>query len=234
MTMVFITALFNAPGTVLDICSFFSCFHSLHAMTQHAFVINLLVFTLVKSLIDSMVMSNLKDRSRYGRMRLYGQLGFGVGSSACGILLSRSTHRPYTPPIGEGISMREHLDEVWQSITGYKLLFFTYLLLSVPTFICIRAFDRWTKDPTHNDANGDKKDDNKNKQTKAKPDDKKLKGNPPKVENEDKPTVWDGIGVLLHSSDALLFFFLVLVVRKFRSIWCHCFDVNVPQEFSSF
>ena len=115
--------------------------------------------------------------------------------------------------------MREHLDEVWQSITGYKLLFFTYLLLSVPTFICIRAFDRWTKDPTHNETYDDKKDDNKKKQIKSKSAaDKKLKQKSRKVENEQKPTVWDGIGVLLHSSDALLFFFLVLVVRLFWSI----------------
>ncbi|KAL7467620.1 hypothetical protein ACHAXS_007860 [Conticribra weissflogii] len=58
ITTVFITALLNAP---------------------------------VKSLIDSIVMSKLtsdEDRHQFGRMRLWGQLGFGVGSSLVGSLLS--------------------------------------------------------------------------------------------------------------------------------------------------
>ncbi|KAL7540150.1 hypothetical protein ACHAXR_009908 [Thalassiosira sp. AJA248-18] len=45
----------------------------------------------VKSLIDSIVMSKLtseEDRHQFGRMRLWGQLGFGVGSSLVGSLLS--------------------------------------------------------------------------------------------------------------------------------------------------
>lgn len=45
----------------------------------------------VKSLIDSIVMSKLtseKDKFQFGRMRLWGQLGFGAGSSLVGSLLS--------------------------------------------------------------------------------------------------------------------------------------------------
>mmetsp|Transcript_21755 Transcript_21755/g.45762 ORF Transcript_21755/g.45762 Transcript_21755/m.45762 type:complete len:584 (-) Transcript_21755:73-1824(-) len=45
----------------------------------------------VKSLIDSIVMSKLtsdEDRHQFGRMRLWGQIGFGVGSSLVGSLLS--------------------------------------------------------------------------------------------------------------------------------------------------
>lgn len=45
----------------------------------------------VKSLIDSIVMSKLtseEDRHQFGKMRLWGQLGFGVGSSLVGSLLS--------------------------------------------------------------------------------------------------------------------------------------------------
>ncbi|KAL3916337.1 MAG: hypothetical protein SGILL_005224, partial [Bacillariaceae sp.] len=165
MSMVFITALFNAP---------------------------------VKSLLDSMVMSNLKDRSRYGRLRLWGQLGFGVGSSSVGILLSKSKHRAYNPP-AHGTSMRDHLDELWQSITGFKLLFFTYALLSIPTFICIRAFDRWTKDPAHDESRD---------ATTA----KRKKLDKPQKKSKQPASVWTGIQLLFHNGDALLFFFLVLVV----------------------
>ena len=45
----------------------------------------------VKSLIDSIVMSKLtneEDRFQFGRTRLWGQIGFGVGSSLVGSLLS--------------------------------------------------------------------------------------------------------------------------------------------------
>ncbi|OEU12306.1 MFS general substrate transporter, partial [Fragilariopsis cylindrus CCMP1102] len=44
----------------------------------------------VKSLLDSMVMANIKNSKLYGRLRLWGQLGFGVGSSVVGIILSKS------------------------------------------------------------------------------------------------------------------------------------------------
>jgi hypothetical protein len=174
MSMVFITAFFNAP---------------------------------VKSLLDSIVMSNLKDRSRYGRMRLWGQLGFGVGSSGVGILLTLSKHRPYTPPV-KGTSMLDHLEEVWQSITGYKLLFLSYALLSIPTFICIQAFDKWTKEHSY-DSDAETKPLSK-KQTMTTSKSKNMQ--PMKKEKNGKSSVWDGIKLLFNNADALLFFFLVLVV----------------------
>ena len=163
MTMVFITAFFNAP---------------------------------VKSLLDSMVISHLNDRSRYGRMRLWGQLGFGVGSSAVGVLLSRSKHRPYQP--NEGHSAMERLDNFWLSLTGYKLLFLTYALLSIPTWLCIRAFHK-----LHND---------KEKQWLA---DEVIQkdGTESTVQKKPEPVgVWSGIKIIFQNPDALLFFFLIFVV----------------------
>jgi len=46
----------------------------------------------VKSLIDSMVLNNLssEDKGEYGKLRLWGQLGFGIGSSTVGFLVGRS------------------------------------------------------------------------------------------------------------------------------------------------
>jgi MFS_1 like family len=159
----------------------------------------------VKSLLDSMVMSNLQDRSKYGRLRLWGQLGFGVGSSCVGYLLSQSRHEhvPYTPRAA-GTTIMQHLDDVWQTITGYKLLFFSYMMLSIPTFVCIRAFDKMTrerqqlqqKENTNSGSNDDQRVQDGGSNDKA----------------ETKPSVLDGIGVLLHNSDAIFFFFLVLVV----------------------
>ena len=181
MSMVFITAFFNAP---------------------------------VKSLLDSLVMSNIKNSKLYGRLRLYGQLGFGVGSSAVGLILSKSQqaqqHRQAlggstlpstTAIIGGSGSTIEKLDQIWQTITGYKLLFFTHALLSVPTFFCMRSFDRWTKKENVLSP----KNINQRQQRVVKQSRKGLSG-------QNKPTVLDGIRILSKNNDALLFFFLVLVV----------------------
>jgi len=181
MSMVFITALFNAP---------------------------------VKSLLDSMVMSNIKNSKLYGRLRLWGQLGFGVGSGAVGIILSKSQqaqqHRQAvggttilstaTIMSGSGTTM-EKLDQIWQKITDYKLLFFTHAILSIPTFFCIRAFDTWTKKETTTLST------TRNRQQLAVTPKSRAS-----TANDNKHSAWDGIRILVHNSDALLFFFLVLVV----------------------
>ena len=57
----------------------------------------------VKSLIDSIVMSKLtseEDRFQFGRMRLWGQIGFGVGSSLVGSLLSAYPAADASPSTG--------------------------------------------------------------------------------------------------------------------------------------
>ena len=62
------------------------------AKTPDLLMLNVLLMSIfnapVKSLLDSTSMS-LIPRGSYGRLRLYGQLGFGVGSSGMGILLSK-------------------------------------------------------------------------------------------------------------------------------------------------
>lgn len=160
MTMVFITAFFNAP---------------------------------VKSLLDSMVMSHLNDRSRYGRLRLWGQLGFGIGSSGVGVLLSKSKHRTFNPTAGQ--TLMEKAQNFWQSLTGYKLLFLTYAMLSLPTWICIRAFHKM-----HDEKEKEKLGTNAAKRLASSGKPKNAVG------------IVDGINILFHSSDAILFFALVLVV----------------------
>jgi PPP family 3-phenylpropionic acid transporter len=89
----------------------------------------------VKSLIDSMVMDNLPDRRHYGRLRLWGQMGFGLGSSWVGILLSKSKG------VAEILPHHSFLYKCWQNLTGYNLLFFTYAALSIPTWMCLKTFE---------------------------------------------------------------------------------------------
>mmetsp|Transcript_30535 Transcript_30535/g.72034 ORF Transcript_30535/g.72034 Transcript_30535/m.72034 type:complete len:603 (-) Transcript_30535:1322-3130(-) len=178
MSMVFITAFFNAP---------------------------------VKSLIDSMVMSNIKNGKLYGRLRLWGQLGFGVGSSVVGLILSKSQQaQQQRDAMGDVTlttaaimsskgSLVEKIDQIWQKITGYRLLFFTHALLSIPTFICIRAFHRWTKKDVATSAEKLWTERSTKQKRAAKT-------------SDSTPSVLEGIRVLFHNSDAMLFFFLVLVV----------------------
>ena len=191
ITMVFITALFNAP---------------------------------VKSLIDSMVLDKLdkNDRGQYGKLRLYGQLGFGIGSSIVGTVISRLGPAVSAPSPTAGKIIHGAMDltmeagaaaaaseevtktamltlssflsssvESLASIRGYKLAFVAYGLLSIPAFICMQAFQRFNSGEKVKEMEG--KDDSK-------------------VPQESGRRISDGINMLLHNGDALLFFFLVFVV----------------------
>lgn len=133
----------------------------------------------VKSLIDTMVMDNLPDRRQYGRLRLWGQMGFGLGSSGVGILLSKSKG------VAEILPHYSFLYTCWQHLTGYKLLFFTYAALSIPTWLCLKAFERIEKE--------------------------KQQAITQKAPKEGAH-IWQGLKLLLQNADALLFFFLVFVV----------------------
>lgn len=46
------------------------------------------LFAPVKPLLDSAVLASLKDKTSYGKSRLFGQIGFGIGSFFVGPLLS--------------------------------------------------------------------------------------------------------------------------------------------------
>lgn len=172
----------------------------------------------VKSLLDTMVMDQLHDPSAsYGKLRLWGQLGFGLGGSSAGMLLSRSTNRNVEwndviarswvyemssslPKIA--IVILENLDRFWQTITGYKLLFLVHAALSIPTWILIQVFHRTNKDKL-------------NKQNIA-----NLKKSiiTKKINKASKKSavatvsVMEGLKLLITNNDAMLFFFLVFVV----------------------
>lgn len=179
MFMVFITALFNAP---------------------------------VKSLLDSMVMEQLHETSSYGRLRLWGQMGFGLGSSMTGWLLTRYQDKPWPESTSFTAAFEERLehypvlvqqaaayaDKCWQSLSGYKLLFLTYVALSIPTFLGIQAFKRMSHTPVQPIAT---------KNTKATAASKSNN----KAQTK-KPSTFQGLALLVHNADALLFFFLVFVV----------------------
>ena len=160
----------------------------------------------VKSLIDTMVMDHINDRSQYGRLRLWGQLGFGLGSSGVGILLSRSkgvissTATSVPERWLESIAkLPGHLqqlihltDRFWQAITGYRLLFLAHAALSIPTWLAITTFQQLDKE---------------SKEAAPKISEKKQKES-----IKGAARINEGLKLLIHNGDALLFFFLIFVV----------------------
>lgn len=69
----------------------------------------------VKPLLDSAIMSSLTDKSAYGKCRLYGQVGFGLGSYLVG---------PFSTPN-----------------TPLRVIFLSQILLAVPTVILMLSFE---------------------------------------------------------------------------------------------
>jgi MFS transporter, PPP family, 3-phenylpropionic acid transporter len=149
----------------------------------------------VKSLIDAIVLDNLQDKSSYGRMRLWGQLGFGIGSWGVGQLLSLSNvgakinelQLPDVPLVVARIAQSAYA--FWMSLTGYRLLFLSYAALSVPTFIILRQFEVMDRESIEKESRSNLA--------------------PPKKE---PAKIKEGLALLLKNADALLFFFLVFVV----------------------
>jgi MFS_1 like family len=165
----------------------------------------------VKSLIDSMVMDQLKATASYGRLRLWGQMGFGLGSSGIGYFLDRSRNTPWSdlrtatavalPLTVYGPSFLQKIQEFalrfWRDLTGYKLLFVAHAMLSIPTWYSIQSFRHL------NDEQG-------GSQQMIQP---KAEGQSLPAKNKGATSsVLRGLSVVLRSNDVVLFFFLVFVV----------------------
>lgn len=199
------------PFFILQLSFFVSLLGQLSiAFNSDALYLSVMVFLTaffnapVKSLIDSMVMSHLHNPSAsYGRLRLWGQMGFGLGSSIVGMLLHGSRVIPwpsdhsFSPAVEAKLQLFPDfvratlvlLDKFWTSLTGYKLLFLTHAALSIPTWLCIQAFRKLDADKT------------------------KLaeKKNGKSVSKKSSTRMSEGLVLLLQNTDALLFFFLVFV-----------------------
>ena len=129
----------------------------------------------VKSLLDSSVMNQLNNAgqsSSYGKLRLWGQVGFGLGSSLIGFMLHRST-------------------------MGYKVAFLMHALVSLPAMIYINSFKHTKLDSSKQVPSAT--------QTFSKVTTSSSSALPQR-------SVSQGLNMLLHNTDALVFFFLVLVI----------------------
>jgi PPP family 3-phenylpropionic acid transporter len=150
----------------------------------------------VKPLIDSLVMDQLKDRKQFGKLRLWGLLGFGVATSIAGKLLE-DTMNPtpqqsmnIAPVVDVDSTMLQQALNHWQNMTGYRLLFFLHAILHIPTFICIRAFQTTHQESTKN----------------------KLVKHNKTLPQAPSTRIQDVLSMLVRDSDAILFFSLVFVM----------------------
>ncbi|KAJ1430968.1 hypothetical protein B484DRAFT_46227 [Ochromonadaceae sp. CCMP2298] len=75
--------------------------------------VSAVLYAPVKPLLDSAVLGILEDKSAYGKSRLFGQIGFGMGSFLVGPLLGR-----------------------------FKLMFLAHGLIAVPTTMLMASFGR--------------------------------------------------------------------------------------------
>lgn len=162
----------------------------------------------VKSLIDSIVMSKLtseEDRHQFGRMRLWGQIGFGVGSSVVGYLLSTfpaiddATRNNSKILNAERASVVKTLLNVGTGLRGYELAFLSHAILSIPAFFCIRAFRPEKSVPSTIIKPRVGKDNNNDGAIAMKKD-------------RSTTDISEGFRVLSKNKDALVFFFLVFVI----------------------
>jgi MFS-type transporter involved in bile tolerance (Atg22 family) len=207
----------QAPFTILKVTFLVSLVGQLLVAASHDYrYIMFMVFLTalfnapVKSLIDSMVMDHINDQSQYGRLRLWGQMGFGLGSSAVGVLLNQSQEvaSPGATSIPTGwvdsiaklpLFLQKFItlaDKFWHAITGYRLLFLTHAALSIPTWVAIKTFQRLDK------QNKEAKEET-SKEISNKKDEGTKKGG---------ARIQEGLNLLFHNGDALLFFFLIFVV----------------------
>jgi uncharacterized membrane protein YvlD (DUF360 family) len=172
--------------------------------------INAILSAPVKSLIDSIVMSKLtseEDRYQFGRMRLWGQIGFGVGSSIVGCLLRTfpATNDNDTTRNNSIILDTKRLPVIkmllnfGSGLRGYELAFFSHAILSIPVFFCIRAFRPEKSVPSTIIKS---RDGNYNNQ-----------GDTVALKKDRSTTdISEGFRLLSKNKDALVFFFLVFVI----------------------
>ncbi|KAL3805529.1 hypothetical protein ACHAW5_004341 [Stephanodiscus triporus] len=172
----------------------------------------------VKSLIDSVVMSRLtdeKDRHQFGRMRLWGQIGFGIGSSVVGRLLGASS----SPPASEAgrrassssssssaaAAARRLLGGTMRSPRGYEWAFVAHAVLSMPVLFCLRAFRPGGGEKETATIESRKDDDDDNGRGAA-------AGGTKDGRRRTTTDVAEGLRLLSRNADALVFFFLVFVI----------------------
>jgi len=100
----------------------------------------------VRSIIDSLVLQQMKDRSEFGKMRLWGLIGAGLGTIMGGYFLEGL---PFEVKGGSGnASTLSALCILYNYLVGYRSLFVAHIILHIPVFVAIRSFQQDQRENT--------------------------------------------------------------------------------------
>jgi len=91
----------------------------------------------LRPLFNSMVLANLKDRSSFGRSRLFGTIGFGCGTSLVGLL-----RRSSPLPTDTSNDQEQIIVSLFSRVSDEQLPFAIHVILSIPAFFSLLAFHR--------------------------------------------------------------------------------------------
>jgi PPP family 3-phenylpropionic acid transporter len=105
--------------------------------------------TPIRSIIDSLVLQQIADRSQFGKMRLWGLIGSGLGASVAGYFVEFDPVEVEVEKLTEQTSIFYVIFGFFKGLSGYRLLFFVHVILHIPVFIAVR----WLQvDRRNNDA----------------------------------------------------------------------------------
>jgi PPP family 3-phenylpropionic acid transporter len=181
--------------------------------------------TPIRSIIDSLVLQQMNDRSQFGKMRLWGLIGSGLGTSIAGYFLEFDPIEVEAEKLTQQTSIFEIFCEFLKGLSGYRLLFFVHVILHIPVFIAVR----WLQiDRRNNDAR-------KNVESKT-----ESSAPPPK-----NLTSREALLSVAKNQDAVVFFVMVYAMgisggiadtftyTRFREIGASGADIGVSRLFSS-
>jgi MFS_1 like family len=118
-------ALLETPGQFLVVAAWQGVFHAP-----------------IRPMMDALVLDQMFDRTVFGKVRLFGILGTGVGTSLGGHLLTLKWDEVEAFLVRVDGYLRIHdsvaLSGMWHGRTGFDLIFLAHILLTIPTLFFMR------------------------------------------------------------------------------------------------
>lgn len=90
-----------------------------------------------KPLLDGLMMDHLDDRSKFGKVRVFSNLGSGFGTTLGGWLLSMVKESI----LNDGQDQKNIQNYLWNMSSGFSLLFLARLILTIPPIFLINKLN---------------------------------------------------------------------------------------------
>lgn len=94
----------------------------------------------VRSIVDSLVLQQMNDRSEFGKMRLWGLIGSGLGTGVAGYFVDFDPIDEVEPDeLTQQTTIFGILYKFLKGLHGFRLLFFVHAMLHIPVIIAVRC-----------------------------------------------------------------------------------------------